>query len=153
MVLADLAFGETSELHKKLVLDEQVVEFIEGESNLNRDPNLFDVVTRVKDPDKVEYVLGEIDRTVAQYQASPADAKRLADVKARAKYSFLMGLETPSAVAGAMSRIIALTGGVEAVDQLYTTLDTITPQDVQAAATRYLAKNRRTVAVLRGGQS
>jgi zinc protease len=152
-VLADLAFGETSDLHKKLVLDEQVVEFIEAESNANRDPSLFDVLGRVKDPAKVDYVLDEIDRTVAQYQNTPVDAQRLNDVKSRQKYGFLMNLETPSAVAGQLSRIIALTGGIEAVDQMYATLDAVTAADVQAAAKKYLQKNRRTVAVLRGGAS
>ena len=152
-VLADLAFGETSDLHKKLVLDEQVVEFIEAESNLNRDPSLFDVLARVKDPAKVDYVLAEIDRTVAAFQASPPDAKRVADVKSRSKYEFLMNLETPSAVAGACARVIALTGGIEAIDQLYTTLDAVTPADVQEAAKTYLQADRRTVAVLRGEES
>jgi zinc protease len=98
-------------------------------------------------------VLDEIDRTVAQYQTTLADPQRLADVKSRSKYGFLMGLETPSAVAGALSRIIALTGGLEAIDQMYGTLDTVKPADVQAAAKKYLQKNRRTVAVLRGEAS
>jgi zinc protease len=152
MVLADLAFGETSELHKKLVLDEQVVEFIEGESSMNRDPSLFAIIARVKDPAKVDYVLGEIDRTVGEFQTTPPDAQRVADVKSRNKYGFLMNLETPSAVAGALSRIIALTGGAEAVDQMFATLDKVTPQDVQTAARTYLGRERRTVAVLREGE-
>lgn len=151
-VLADLAFGETSALHKKLVLDEQVAEFIEAESGMNRDPSLFDILARVKDPAKVDYVLGEIDRTVAEFQAAPPDAQRVADVKSRSKYGFLMNLETPSAVAGALARIIALCGGVEAVDQMFATLDAVTPQDVQAAARSTLARERRTVAVLREGE-
>ena len=152
-LMMELAFGETSDIHKKLVLDEQVVEFIEGEVNTNRDPGLIDVVTRVKDPDRVDYVLGEIDAVVAQYQKTPPDAQRLADLKSRLKYGFLMGLETPSAVAGGLARMIAVTGGVDAVDTLYRTYDTITPQDVQTAAKQYLVRTRRTVAVLRGGES
>jgi zinc protease len=152
MVLADLAFGETSELHKKLVLDEQVVEFIEAESSMNRDPSLFDIIARVKDPTKVDYVLGEIDRTVGEFQTTPPDAKRVADVKSRTKYGFLMNLETPSAVAGALARPIALTGGIEAVDQMFATLDAVTPKDVQTAARTYLGRERRTVAVLREGE-
>ncbi len=153
LLLADLAFGETSEMHKKLVLDEQVCEFVQAEQNMNRDPTLFDITARVKDPEKVDYVLGEIDRTIAQYQATAVTAERLADVKSRSKYGFLMGLETPGEVAGALSRIIAITGGIEAVEQLYATLDGLTPADVQKAAAQYLTQNRRTVAVLRGGQS
>jgi zinc protease len=153
VLLADLAFGETSDLHKKLVLDEQVCEFIEAEQNLNRDPTLFDIVARVKDPEKVDYVLAELERTVGQFQSTPVTAERLADVKSRGKYGFLMGLETPSQVASAMARFVALTGGTECVDQMYAMYEQIAPQDVQKAAKSFLTQNRRTVAVLRGGQS
>ncbi len=152
-VLAALAFGETSEIHKKLVLDEQVVEFIEAEVNMNRDPGLLDIITRVKDPTKVDYVLGEIDATVARYRDTEPDAQRLADLKSRLKYDFLMGLDTPMNVARALVRIIAVTGGIEAVDMLYEAYGKVTGADVQAAAQRYLVNNRRTVAVLRGGES
>ncbi len=149
-LLAELAFGETSEVHKKLVLDEQVAEFIQAELSPNRDPGLFDVISRIKDPAKVDYVQGEIDRVVAEYQKLPPDAQRLADLKSRLKYDFLMNLDTPDHVAQHSARFLAVTGGLGAIDQLYTTYDSITPADVQAAARKYLVRERRTVAVLRG---
>ena len=152
VLLGDLAFGETSDLHKKLVLDEQVCEFIEAEQNLNRDPTLFDIIARIKDPEKVDYVLGEMDRTMTEFQSKAVAAERLADVKSRSKYGFLMGLETPSAVASAMARFIALSGGIDVVEQMYSMYEQISPQDIQRAASQ-LTKNRRTVAVLRGGNS
>jgi zinc protease len=149
-LLADLAFGETSELYKKLVLDEQVVEFLSAELNWNRDPGLFDVLTMVKDPTKVDYVLGEIDKTVARYQENAVAATRLADIKSRTKYGFLMDLATPDAVAGGLARLVAITGGIEAVDTMFATLAAVTPADVQNAAREVLRANRRTVGVLRG---
>ena len=149
-LLASLAFGETSAIHKKLVLDEQVVEFIAADLDFHRDPGLFDIFTRIKDPAKVEYVLGEIDGVVARYQESPADEKRLADLKSRLRYGFLMDLDTPDHVASSLARIIAVTGGIQAVDRLYTTLESTAPEDIQAAARKYLVGKQRTVAVLRG---
>ena len=151
MLLGSLVFGRTSELYKKLVLDEQVVEFVQGNLGLSRDPGLFDVITRIKDPSKVDYVVQEIDRTIAGYRENPPDAARLADEKSNMKYGFLMGLETPDAVAGGLARIIAATGGTEAVETMYRTLETVTPEDVQAAANAYLVRERRTLAVLRSG--
>lgn len=149
-VLGDLFFGQTSELYKKLVLSEQVVEFIFADLGTNRDPGLMNITARVKDPAKVDYVLSEIDRTIAEATTTPADAGRLADVKSRRKYGFLMGLDTPSSVAGGLARIVAVTGGIEAIDQLFATLNEVTPEDIQSAANAYLSASRRTVAVLRG---
>jgi zinc protease len=151
-LLAELAFGETSDIHKKLVLDEQVVEFLSADVNLNRDPGLMDILTRVKKEDKVDYVREEIDKVIARYQENPPDEKRLADLKARLKYGFLMGLDTPDRVASSLARVIAVTGGVEAIDEWYTTIESLTPGEVQEAAKKYLNRNRRTVAVLRGNQ-
>ncbi len=149
-VLEELAFGETSELYKKLVLEEQVVEFLAAEANWNRDPGLLDIYTRIKDPARVDYVLEQIDATVAHYQQELPDPKRLADLKSRLKYAFLMNLDTPSHVAGNLARIVAITGGTEAVDRLFAAYEAVTPEDVQHAAREYLKRERRTVAVLRG---
>jgi zinc protease len=147
-LLADLAFGETSEIHKKLVLEEQVVESIGADLGMNRDPGTFDIYARVKDPSRVDYVLAEIDRTVERYQAGPPDARRVADLKSRLKYGFLMNLDTPDRVASSLARIIALTGGVSAVNELYATYEVVTEADVQSAAKNYLIPARRTVATL-----
>ncbi len=146
----DLAFGETSQAYKKLVLDEQVVEFISADYNFNRDPGLIDVIARVKDPAKVDYVIAEIDRVMTEIQAEAPDAQRLEDLQSRLKYGFLMDLDTPAHVARRVARLIALTGGIEAVDQLYRTYERVTPEDVLTAAQEYFVADRRTVAVLRG---
>ncbi len=151
-LLCDLAFGETSEIFKKLVIDEQVLEFIQADLNVNRDPGLIDVYARVKDPEKVDYVLAEIDRVIADAQAAPPDARRLEDLQARLKYGFLMNLDTPSHVARRLARLIAVTGGIDAADELYAAYGRVTPEDVQTAANEYFVPERRTVAVLRGDQ-
>jgi zinc protease len=149
-LLAELAFGETSEIHKKLVLDEQVVEFLAAGTDPSRDPRLLDIYARVKDPSKVDYVLAEIDRTVARYREAPPDGERLADLRSRLKYAFLMNLDTPDHVASSLDRFISATGGIEAVDQLFGAYESVTAEQVLAAAAAYLSPERRTIAVLRG---
>ncbi|MCP4662110.1 MAG: insulinase family protein [bacterium] len=150
-LFCELAFGETSELYKKLVLDEQVVERITIDSGIMRDPGLISLLSRIKDPSKIDYVLAEIDRVIAQGQTTPPDAHRLAAVQSRLKYEFLMDLDTPSAVALSITRIVAVTGGIEAVDELYRSYERVTPEDVVAAARELFVPAHRTVAILRGG--
>jgi zinc protease len=147
--LTSLAFGETSETYRRLVLDEQVVEFLQAGTNLNRDPSLIDIYTRVKDPDKVAYVLDVIDATIAQYRDSTPEPARVGALKSRFKYGFLMGLETPDDVAARLARHIAIAGGLEGIDHLYAGYAEVTPQDVQAAANAYFIDAHRTVGMLR----
>jgi len=151
-LFADLAFGETSEAYRRLVLDEQVVEDLDAGAAYNRDPGLLEIYARVKDPAKVDYVLGVIDETTRKFRAEPPEAARLADLQKRLRYGFLMGLQTPDAVASRVAQFIALSGDLTGLDRLYATYAAITPGDVQTAAERYLQAERRTVGVLRSRQ-
>ena len=150
LLLNELAFGETSELHKKLVLREQTVEFLMAEVPMNRDMSLITLMTMVKEEKDIPAVREEIYKTIAQYQTTPVDAKRLAEVKKRMKYGFLMGLDSSDKVAGALARIIALTSGIEAVDRLYDAIDRVAPEEIRRAAEKYYQPDRRTVMVLKG---
>ncbi len=147
-LIGELAFGSTSDLYKKLVLEEQRVDAMFEDFGYNRDPNLWGVFARVKDPADVAAVEGEILATVARLRRELVDPEQLDDVRSRLKYGFLSGLTTPSEVAGGMARFVAITGDVACVDEMYTTLEAVTPEDVRRAAERWLVPERSTVAVL-----
>lgn len=150
VLLADLAFGETSPLYRKLVLEEQKVQQLESYVPMNRDPPLFDVTATVKEVGDVEGVRDAIFRTLEGFQSQPAERERLDQLKRHHKYEFLMGLDTPHHVAGALARPVALTGGIECVDRFYEALDGVGPDDVLRAARKYFVPQRRTVVVLKG---
>jgi zinc protease len=97
-------------------------------------------------------VRDEVYRTLEVFKTTPVDEKRLNDLKRRNKYGFLMGLDTPDHVAGGLARFVALTGGIEVVDQFYAQLNKVTPQDIMAAAKKYFVPEQRTVVVLKGAQ-
>ena len=149
-MLDDLLFGETSDIYKKLVLDEQRVEFISADFDFNRDPGLWNVYTMVKDAADLPAVLAEIDRTVSTFRDTPVAAAKLEKLKKRLKYSFLMNLDTPDKVAGRLARLVAITGGIASVDALYRAYDAVTPEDIRQAVATYLTPARRTVATLKG---
>ncbi len=152
-LIADLAFGPTSDLYKKLVSREQKVEFLTPSFPMNRDMPLFEIVAMVKKAEDIPYVRDQIYQTLEEFKTRPVDAAKLDAVKRHNKYAFLMGLDSPERVAEAMARFIALTGGLEVVDQLYTEMDQVTPQDILQATKKYFDAQRRTVAVLKGTQS
>jgi zinc protease len=151
-LFADLAFGETSEAYRRLVLEEQVVEDLDAGAAYNRDPGLLEISARIKDPAKIDYVLGVIDATIAEFRAHEPDAQRLADLQRRLRYGFLMGLQTPDSVAARVAPFLALHGDLRGLDQLYATYAAVTPADVHAAAESYLHDERRTIGVLTSRQ-
>lgn len=153
LLIEDLGFGPTSELRKKLLIKEQKIQTLLGSVTMNRDPSLFEFVAMVKNPDDIGYVRDEIYRTLEDLKTKPVDEARLRDLKRRNKYDFVMGLDTPAAVAGGLARIVAITGDLAAIEALYAQMDAITPEDIMRAAKKYFIPERRTVVVLKGGQS
>jgi len=149
-LLGELAFGPQSELHKKLVLREQKVEMLHCDIPMNRDPSLFEIVVMVKRPEDVDSVRDDIYRTLEEFKTKPVDRQKLDDLKRRDRYAFVMGLDTPESIAGHLARFAAMTGGIEAVDQLYAATEAVTPEEIMHAAGKYFVPEHRTTVLLKG---
>jgi zinc protease len=147
-LIGELAFGETSELYRKLVLEEQRLQSLSASFRFNRDPGLWTVLARVKDPADVRSIEGEIWTALGKLRREPVDPARLDAVRTNMKYGFLSGLSTPGRVASSVARFVALTGGVAVIDRVYETYSEVTPEDVQRAAQLYLTPERSTIALL-----
>jgi zinc protease len=152
-LLGDLLFGETSAAYRELVLEKRLAQRVFAGFRFSRDPGLWAVSAMVAGEQNIPAVREALDQAVARIVANPPSARDLDDLKRRTRYGFLMGMDTPDRVAGGLARHIALTGGIESVDALFEVMAQVTPEDVQAAARKYLTPERRTVAVLKGVQS
>lgn len=151
-VLGNLAFGETSAIYKKLVLQEQKVQFISADFGFHRDPNLLEIATMINAESDIEAVRAEIYATIANFQTTPVTPEKLAAEKSNMKYGFLMRLDTAERVAAGLARFVALSRGIEVVDQFFQLMDELTPEDIQKAAQTFLIPQGRTVVILKGGQ-
>lgn len=149
-VLGDLAFGETSDFYKRLYIQEQRLDAVQASIPLQRDAPLFEIVAMIKKDEDVPLIQDEVLKTLASFQSTPVDAQRLAGVKKRRRYEFLMNLDTPDRVAGRLAHVVAITGGIDAVDGYYTALAKVTPDDIMNAAKKYFVPDRRTIVVLKG---
>jgi zinc protease len=150
LVLADLAFGRTSELYRKLVLEEQVLQSLSVSPAGDRDPGLWQVSATVKKEEDVEAVLRRILEEAERFRTTPPTAEAVTAVKSNLRYGFLMGLDTPAAVAGELADTFAVHGSVFTIEDMFRTLATVTPEDVQRAADSILQAKTRTIGILRG---
>lgn len=149
LVLAELLAGETSELYKLLVLDKQLVQRLFPGPATDRDPSLFVIGAVINDPAKVDEVKAAIEAAVEKLKTQPVAAEKVQQIAANLRNSFLLRLDTPSAVAGELAQTAAITGGITAIEELYSTLNKVTPATLQAAAKQLFDNRRRTVATLR----
>jgi zinc protease len=147
-VLSQVLFSQQSELFTKLVIQEQAVEFVQGGQGDARDPGLFTIFTRIKDPKNIEMVKKEILAAIEKAKTTPVSAKQLADIKSFLKYSYAMGLNNANAIAGSIAHYISMTGDPESVNRVYALYDKVTPQDLMMVANKYFGANNRTVLLL-----
>jgi len=150
VLLGELAFSESSQIYRQLVIQEQKVQFIGANIPKNRNMPLFGILAMVKKAEDIDYVRDQVYLTLQDFQNNPVDEKKLHDLKRRNKYAFLMELDSPERVAGSLARFVALSGGIEVVDQFYAECDKVTPQDIVQVARKYFEPRRRTVVVLKG---
>ena len=147
-LIEELAFGETSDLYRKLVLQEQRLQFLQADFSLNRDPGLWGVTAMVKNLADLPAVEREIWDYLSQLRNQDVAAARLEAVRSRVRNSFLSSLASPNQVANLLARFIALTGDMTAVDDYLASISQVSSEQVRQAANRYLTPERSTVAVL-----
>ena len=147
-VLSSIVFSNTSDLFKQLVLEEQKVRFIAGGARDARDPALFSIRVSMVEKDDMSYVMGEIEKAIARVQSEDVDEELLARTKSNLKYSFAMGMDTPSAIAGSLSHYIQLTGDPESLNRLYALYDQVTQEDIRMVANKYFKPEHLTIATI-----
>ncbi len=147
-LIEQLLFSESAPLYQDLVVKNQWVDFIQGGASGNRDPGLFTVIARVKSDDLIPKVQATVDRYIHDLQTQPVDLKRLERIKSHQRYAFELSLDTPGNVAAQASQAVAITGGVEAINQRFATYQKVTPADIQRAAREYFKPTNETVVTL-----
>jgi zinc protease len=148
-VLAELVFSERAALYKRLVLQEQKVEALDGSFDRHVDPNLFTIYTRVKKPEDMADVETAIEQEIARVGREGVDAKTLAEVSSHARYDFAGRLNTADNVALIGAEFIGLTGRLASIDQYFAALGKVTSADVQRVARTIFVPTNRTVVTLK----
>jgi zinc protease len=147
-VLASMVFSDTSELNKKLVIEEQKIRFIAGGAFDSRDPGLFTIQVSMVEKDDMAYVMAEIEKAIAKVKTEGVDAALLERTKSNLKYGYAMGIDTPDSIAGSLSHYIQLTGDPESLNRLYSLYDKVTVEDIKAVANKYFNPDHLTIATI-----
>lgn len=147
-VLSSIAFSNTSDLYKKLVLKERKVRSLYGGANDSRDPNLFSINVSLLEKADLQYVKDQIVGALEKIKQQGVPEKILADTKSHLKYSFAMGIDKPDSVAASLSHYIMLTGDPQTLNRLYALYGKITVEDIKTVARKYFSADTLTIATI-----
>lgn len=147
-MILDLYFGPTSELYKKLVEKEQKADQFFAYFALNIDPALGTVVARLKRLEDARYVRDQILKTVVQARSEMISERRLEDAKSNARYGFVRTLDNTEAIASTLARFVRFRRSYNTLNNFYRVYASLTPEDLQAAARKYMTDARVVVTTL-----
>jgi zinc protease len=149
-LISTLWFGPTSAIHRDLVLNRRIAESIGARFERTRDPGLFTVTASLRRASAIDSVRAAIMTAIEKAAKEPVDAKRLADAKRRELASLALTFETTGGVAWRLSDFIALTGEPMSLSYHYSNLQAVTPEEMMAAAAKYLDPGRTITVTLVG---
>jgi len=147
-MLFDLYFGPTSDLYKRLVQQEQIVDQLAAFKPTNVDPELPTISARVKKLEDTVAVRDAILKTMASAKASPVAADRLREAKSNVRYAFARTLDNTDTIAAVLSRYVRIRRSYSTLNEFYARLASLTPEDLQAAARKYFTDERLVVTTL-----
>ena len=147
-LLFDLAFGETSDIYKKLVEQEQKVDQMFADSGGTQDPGLSTVFARVKKMEDAVYVRDEILKVFLKAAAEPVEARRLEEAKSNARYGFARRLDNTETIASTLARFVRYGRSYDTLNRVYRIYASLTPADLQTAAKKYFTEPGLVVATV-----
>lgn len=146
--VANLYFGPTSELYRKLVQREQKVDGVSASNSSNADPELFTIFARVKKAEDAVYVRDEILKTVAAARNGMVSASQLAEAKSNERYSFVRTLDNTDRIASTLARFVRFNRSYNTINRSYALYESLTPADLQRVARKYFVDNQMVVTTL-----
>ncbi|MDP9190893.1 MAG: insulinase family protein [Acidobacteriota bacterium] len=147
----DLSFGQTSDLYKRLVEQEQKVDQLFYFGGPSVDPTLFTVFARVKDGKDTVYVRDQIMQSFAGLRTQKLDAKRVADAKSNSRYGFVRGLDNTDAIASTVAGFAHFERSFDTINKYYRVLATVGPDEIQSTAKKYFNDKNLVVTTLSQG--
>jgi zinc protease len=147
-LLREIAFGENSDLYRRLVLEQQQVDDLGVDFGNHPDPELFAAYARIKNVKDVDEVRDQVLATFARFTTETVDQAQLDATRSRMRYSFALRMNSSPAIAAALAPYILLKRTPDTINKLFALYQQVTPQDIRATAAKYFTDRSRTIVTL-----
>jgi zinc protease len=144
-LIAEILFLKSGRLTKRLKTDLQLVDYISGNMNQNKDPGMFTISTNLKKGKSVQQVKEIIFEEIENLTEEPVGEKELTKAKNSVKASMFYRLNRPFSVASTIGHYHVIAGDYNLLFQAEDRFDSITPEIIQKVARRTFAPTNRTV--------
>ena len=143
MILSD---GRTSRLHKKLVVEKQLVTDIGAFSAPgHRYPNLFIVSATPREPHTITEVEAAVYEELEKLKNEPVTARELQQIMNKLEYEEARQMTSIGGLARNLTEYEAIAGSWRYLIEHRQEVAGVKPEDIQRVAKKYLTRENRTV--------
>ena len=147
-----LAGGKNSRLYKRLVYELQVAQDVSAYQASQAQASTFSVVVTARSGHALAEILRLVDEEIAKLQAAPPSARETERFLNRTEASFFDGLESVNGKADQLNNYFFRTGNPDYFEEDLARYRALDPNDIQAAAARYLGPARVVLSVVPEGK-
>ena len=152
-IISSVYFSDSSDLYRKLVIEEQWVDQLFAYFPDQIDPNMLLVAARLTDASHAAGVRDAINETLAEARTQLIPADKLEQTKSRLRYAFTSRLDSSGRIGAMLARYVHMFRTPETVNEAFATYDSLTPEVVRDAANRYFVDSQRVTFTLSADES
>jgi zinc protease len=147
-LVATIYFSESSDLYRKLVIEDQSVDQLFAYFPNQKDPGMLLIAARLTDAAEAPAVRDAINQTLLAARTTLADAQRVEQTKSRLRYSFTSQLDNSGDIGGMLAGYVHFSRTPEIINETYATYDSLTAADVREMANKYFVDDSRVTFTL-----
>ncbi|HSD69564.1 MAG TPA: pitrilysin family protein, partial [Woeseiaceae bacterium] len=152
-LLASIYFSDSSDLYRKLVLEDQSVDQLSTYFPDRIDPNLLLIYARLTDESRAAEVEQAIHDTLVRARTELVPETRIAQTKSRLRYQFTSQLDNSGDIGAVLAAFVQFWRTPETINEVYRSYDALTAEDVRAYAGKYFTDAGRVTVTLSSGAS
>ncbi|MDP3022543.1 MAG: pitrilysin family protein [Sulfuricurvum sp.] len=146
-----LSSGKSSRLYRKLVDEKRLVNQIHAYNMETIDPGVFLFLAIANKGVTAEAIEKELWKEIKALQSKPVKKAELDKIKINTRADFIYSLESSTSVAELFGSYLAR-GDISPLERYESSINALTPSDIQETAKQYFDMDKSTTIILRKGQ-
>ncbi len=146
-----LSSGKSSRLYRKLVDEKRLVNQIHAYNMETIDPGVFLFLAIANKGITAEAIEKELWKEIKALQSKPVKKAELDKIKINTRADFIYSLESSTSVAELFGSYLAR-GDISPLERYESSINALTPSDIQETAKQYFDMDKSTTIILRKGQ-
>lgn len=146
-----LSSGKSSRLYRKLVDEKRLVNQIHAYNMETIDPGVFLFLAIANKGITAEAIEKELWKEIKALQGKPVKKAELDKIKINTRADFIYSLESSTSVAELFGSYLAR-GDIAPLERYESSINALTPADIQETAKQYFDIDKSTTIILRKGQ-